>query len=286
MMPVRSRMLGAVLCSSLVLGSVGCGDEASFDEESLALGEATAALSSSEEPGEAGAEESVGFASDAELMTTVEEDADATGPVPEGAGAVCDFGAKRSEVRDAYDADGDGRLNRSELAELKKDLDLTRVRPRFARLAWRLRANAFLLIRWAFDEDGDRRLSDEERAALVAAFEQRCTRLHQQALDAFDADGNGLLDTAEREAARQAARARLVAKYQEVLAQYDRNGNGSLEAAERVQLRADGLAQARERRAAVIARYDTDGDGVLSAGEKDALAAAIRQRIEEGRQAP
>jgi Ca2+-binding EF-hand superfamily protein len=286
MMTMRSRMLGAVLCSSLLLGGVGCGDEASIEEEPLALGEAAASLSSSEETGEAGAEESVGFASDAELMSSVEEEAEGTGPVPEGAGTVCDFDAKRDEVRQEYDADGDGRLSRSELAELQKDLDLPRSRPRFARFAWRLRAKAFELIRWAFDEDGDRRLSEAERAALVSAFEQRCLRLRAQALEAFDTNGDGVLDATEREAARQAARARLVAKYQAVLAEYDRNGNGSLEASERVQLRADLLAQARERRAAIIARYDANGDGVLNGQERDALAAAIRQRIAEGRQSP
>jgi Ca2+-binding EF-hand superfamily protein len=283
MKPMRSRMLGAVLCSSLLLGSVGCGEDAALEEESLAVGEAAAALTSSEEEGEAGAEESVGSASDAELTATVEEEANAVGPVPEGAGTVCDFGAKRAEVLQEYDTDGDGHLDRGELAELKKDLDVTRLSPRFARFAWRLRANAFLRIRWAFDVDGDRRLSDEERAALVSAFEQRCNRLREQALEAFDTNGDGVLDATEREAARQAARARLVAKYQEVLAEYDRNGNGVLDTVERVLLRADWLARAWELRVAVIAQYDTDGDGRLNAAEKEALAAAIRERIAEGR---
>ncbi|ADO68446.1 uncharacterized protein STAUR_0642 [Stigmatella aurantiaca DW4/3-1] len=285
MMRIRSRFLGAVVCSSLLMGSVGCGDDASSSEEELAVGEATAALTSSEEDGDAGAEDSVGYATDAELTAAAEEEAEGIQPVPEDAGSVCDFEAKKQQVRDEYDADGDGSLSRSELAALRKDLDFTPLRPRFARFAWRLRTSAFLRIRWVFDENGDRRLSEEERAALVDTFEARCTRLRQQALAAFDANGDGTLDASERETARQAARARLVAKYQEVLAEYDNNGNGTLDTAERAQLRADLLTRARVRRAAVFAQYDTNDDGMLSAEEKQALADAIRQRIEEGRSA-
>jgi Ca2+-binding EF-hand superfamily protein len=228
------RLLTAALCFTLPLATVAC--NASPEESELAVGEAAAFLSASEESGDIGAE------------------------------AVADASSETLTAMSAEDVDlaADGRT------------------PRFARQGLRMRNWAFWRVRWAFDENGDKVLSTEERTALVDAMEARCERLRQQALEKYDTNQDGTLDESERTAARQAIRAAWEQKRQELLAQYDTNANGTLELTERAQLREDRVAAARARRQELLAQYDTNKDGRLSPEEALPLRQEIQRRIIEG----
>jgi Ca2+-binding EF-hand superfamily protein len=278
------RLLAAALCFTLPLGLVACGKDAV--EEDLAVGEAAAFLTASEEGGDIGGE-AVADADTTTMQSMATEDVDTLNQEPTDEGNLCDFSARRQEVLEKYDADGDGTLSRAELAELRADLGERRdtVRPRLAQLRQRARHWAFWRVRWAFDEDGSGSLSAEERTALVDAMEARCERLRDERLEKFDANDDGKLDEAERLAARQAVRARWQEKRQALLAEYDTNGNGVLDDGERLALRQDRVTAAQERRATLMATYDTNGDGTLSTAEALPLREEIQRRIIEGRDA-
>ncbi|MCI0573910.1 MAG: calcium-binding protein [Myxococcaceae bacterium] len=276
---LHRRLLSAALAGTLALGATAC--NGNLAEEELALGEATAALTTSEEAGEIGAD-AVANADATQIAALVDEQAALAGEVSDSASGVCDFRAKREQVLAEYDANKDGRLDREELQAIKADLTDASARARFFRLGWRVRVQGFMRVRWAFDENGDRTLSTEERTAMVDALEARCERLHAAVLEKFDADGNGTLDEAERQAARQAFRAKLAARREEILANYDANQDGVLDLEERAKLREDRMLEWQERRAALIAKYDTNGDGVLSAEEALPLRKEIQDRIING----
>jgi Ca2+-binding EF-hand superfamily protein len=275
------RLLTAALCFALPLGGVACSPAP--EEAELAVGEAAAYISASEESGDIGADAVVDAS--AETLTSIAaEDVDTATEAPADSAGVCDFSARRQEVLEKYDANQDGKLDRAELRALKGDLD-TQTNPRFARAGLRLRRWAFWRVRWAFDEDGDKVLSAEERTAMVDAMEARCQRLHQQALEKYDTNHDGTLDDAERQAARQAFRTAWAQKRQELLATYDTNGNGVLELSERAALREDRLEAARARRQALVAQYDTNHDGRLSTEEALPLRQELQRRIIEGNDA-
>jgi Ca2+-binding EF-hand superfamily protein len=277
------RRLLAALLVTLPLGTLGC--NAGLSEEDLALGEAAAFIVASEESGAIGAD-AVADASPEDLATLGAEDMATATTEPVDDGNVCDFGARRQAVLEKYDANGNGTLDRPELRELKADLGEGGIfRPRLAQIGRRARHQAFWRVRWAFDEDGDRTLSTEERTALVDALRARCERRRAERLEAYDANKDGTLDDAERQAAREAVRAKWEAKRQELLAKYDANGNGTLEDAERAVLREERIAAARARRAALLAQYDTDGDGRLSTAEALPLRKELQRRIIEGHDA-
>jgi Ca2+-binding EF-hand superfamily protein len=275
------RLLTAALCFTLPLGGAACNPAPS--ETELVLGEAAAFLTTSEESGVIGADAMAGTSLDT-LSPMAIEDAETYVDGSPDSGAVCDFSARRQEVLERYDANRDGRLDRTEFQALRADLT-GQTHPRFSRLGLRMRMWAFWRVRWAFDENGDRQLSLEERTALVDAMEARCHRLHQQALEKYDANGDGKLDEAELQVARDARRAAFLRKHQELLARYDTNGNGFLDFTERAQLREDRIAAARAHRQAVLAQYDTNGDGHLSVEEALPLRKEIQRRIIEGHNA-
>jgi hypothetical protein len=75
------------------------------------------------------------------------------------------------------------------------------------------------------DTDGDRRLSEAEREAAKAKFQE----LRKEFLAKHDKDGDGKLHDTEREAAREAIKGRL----QEAKTRCDTNGDGKLDEAER-----------------------------------------------------
>lgn len=274
------QLLTAALCFALPLGGIGC--NSALSDEDLALGEAAAFLTASEESGAIGGDAVAAAAPDTLASMGAEDAGTATEP-PVDDGSACDFAARRQAVLEKFDTNGNGELDREELRALKADLGGTR--PRLAQLGRRARHQAFWRVRWAFDEDGDRTLSSEERSALVDALQARCERRRAERLERYDTNQDGTLDEAERQEAREAVRARWEAKRQELLAKYDTNGNGTLEDAERAVLREDRIAAARERRAALLARYDTNGDGQLSTEEALPLRQEIQRRIIEGHDA-
>ncbi len=280
------RLLAAALCFTLPLGMVACGT--SPEEEALYIGEGAAFLASSEEGGDIGGD-AVADANATTMQALVTEEVDASQEEPVDSGGPCDFSARRQAVLERYDANGDGRLGRAELRELKADLGERGqvVRPRLAQVGQRARYWAFWRVRWAFDENGDGTLSTEERTTLVDAMEARCERLRSERLETFDTNDDGTLDEAERQGAREVVLAKWQAKRQQLLAKYDTNGNGVLDVdnGERGTLRQDRMAAVQARRATLMATYDTNGDGWLSTQEALPLRQEIQRRIIEGRDA-
>jgi len=112
-----------------------------------------------------------------------------------------------------------------------------------------------------FAADGDGELSEEERAAAVAAR-------RAEILAAFDADGDGELNEEELAAAREARQAEREARHAERLAEMDTDGDGEVSEEER-----DAFHAAR------LAEIDTDGDGEISPEEHEAARTA---RCESG----
>jgi Ca2+-binding EF-hand superfamily protein len=273
------RLLTAALCFALPLGSVACNPAPG--EAELAMGEAAAYITTSEESGDIGADALVDASTDT-LSPMIAESVDTATEAPAESAGMCDFSARRQEVLEKYDTNHDGRLDRAELRALREDLATSGRTPGFARGGLRLRPWAFWRVRWAFDEDGTGTLSTEERTALVDALEARCQRLRQQFLEKYDTNRDGTLDEAERMAARQDIRAAWEQKRQELLARYDANANGTLELTERAQIREDRLAAARTQRQALLAQYDTNQDGRLSPEEALPLREEIQRRIIEG----
>jgi hypothetical protein len=72
-----------------------------------------------------------------------------------------------------------------------------------------------------FDNNGDGKLDDAERAQMKAAFEARRAERHKQALARYDLDKDGKLDAAERKAMRDD---KLAERFQAM----DKNGDGKL----------------------------------------------------------
>jgi Ca2+-binding EF-hand superfamily protein len=277
--PPYRRLLTAALCFALPLGSVACNSVP--EEAELALGEAAAFITTSEESGDIGADAVADVSTDT-LSPMMAESVDTSTEAPSENAGMCDFSARRQEVLERYDTNQDGRLDRAELRTLKEDLATPGATPGFARPGLRLRHWAFWRVRWAFDEDGSGSLSSDERTALVEAMEARCQRVRQRFLEKYDTHQDGTLDEAERTAARQAIRAAWEQKRQELLAKYDANSNGVLELTERGQLREDRMAAARAQRQALLQQYDTNQDGRLSPQEALPLRQELQRRIIEG----
>lgn len=279
---MHSKLRTTLFSLSLAVAGLGCNAPAPTTEEQSAVSEASSALSVAEESGDVTADVSGG-----ETELALAADADDASVLPDEAPAdvdgVCDLQGRRARVLARYDANGNGQLDRPELAALREDLI---DRGGFAaRFAIAHRRHVLRRLAWVFDDNGDGQLSSDERTALVDALEARCERIKANVVARFDANGDGQLDQAERQAAKDALRARLAAERQRILAAYDANENGVLDDGERLTLRQDRVAAFRARRAEVIARFDADGDGSLNDAEKLALRQAIQQRIIEGRDA-
>lgn len=279
MRPTRLLTLG-VAAAALTL--TAC--QGALQDEELALGEASAYILTTQEDGLT--DEAVAGADTETVSATAAEEA-ATAETSTGdEGGTCDFRGLRQRVLEKYDVNGDGKLQRDELRQLREDLAARGLSPRLLALGARARVWGWWRLKWVFDENGDHTLSAEERAALVDALEARCERLRAERLAKYDANHDGTLDDAERAQARADARARWEAYRAELLARYDANGNGVLDDLERYQLRSDRLEAWRQKRLELMQKYDTNGDGTLSVEEALPLRKALQRRLIEGPSAP
>jgi EF hand len=276
------KTLRQALLTLAFAAASSCAGPAMTQDETL-VGEASSALTVAEETGDVTAD-AAGAETDAALGVSGDESA-AVPEMPGDTDGVCDVGARRARVLARYDANDDGRLEATERAALKADLEARVGHPLAVRFGLAHRAHVMRRLHWVFDTDGDGALSSDERTAMVDALEARCERLRAAVIARFDANGDGSLDATERQAAKDAFVARVQAARQQVLAQYDTNGNGVLDDGERAALRDDRIAAFKARRAAVVSQFDANHDGVLDDAEKLALKNAIIQRIEEGRDA-
>ncbi|MFT3711710.1 MAG: calcium-binding protein [Archangium sp.] len=275
------KMLLQSLLAAVAFSGLAC-NQPQMTEDETVVGEASSALSVAEESGDVTADVAGG---ETELSLTADADDSAVLPaeMASDADGVCDLQGRKARVLARYDANGNGQLDRPELAALRADLI---DRGGFAaRFAIAHRRHVLRRLAWVFDDNGDGQLSADERTALIDALQARCERIKANVIARFDANGDGSLDQTERQAAKDALRARLEQERQRILTAYDVNQNGVLDEGERLQLRSDRIAAFRTRKAEVVAHFDANGDGSLDDAEKLALRQAIQQRIIEGRDA-
>ena len=202
--PLKSRIIPMLATVTLAAGAFACGGAA----ENADLDTSTALLVAEEEA-DVGAD-AVAGSDEATIAETAAEEAAIT-PEPGDANSFepCNFAARRQQVLEAFDADADGQLNRQERAAVADAVaDRASHRPVASRILKRRRKAVGRRVRWAFDEDGDRALSQTEKDELIAAMQSRCQLRYDRILDQFDADGSGDLSDEELTAVRAARRAR------------------------------------------------------------------------------
>jgi Ca2+-binding EF-hand superfamily protein len=91
-----------------------------------------------------------------------------------------------------------------------------------------------------FDKDGDGKLSDEERKAMMEANKARMEEFRKTREKPFDKDGDGKLNDEERKAmmeAMQKRRPNAGPQFQEMLKKFDKDGDGKLNEEERKAMR-------------------------------------------------
>ena len=87
-----------------------------------------------------------------------------------------------------------------------------------------------------FDKDGDGKLSDDERKAMMEARKTMMEKLMKEREKEFDKDGDGKLNDEERKAMLEKVRQRRpegASHFQEILKKYDKDGDGKLNNEER-----------------------------------------------------
>lgn len=114
-----------------------------------------------------------------------------------------------------------------------------------------------------FDTDKDGKLSEAERAAARARFQD----LRGDIIDKFDTDGDGTLSETERAAIREQFQARRA----ELTAKYDADGDGILGPDER-----KAMWQGIHKQ--LLEKFDADGDGKLNEAERKAAMDAWLMR--------
>ncbi len=87
-----------------------------------------------------------------------------------------------------------------------------------------------------FDKDGDGKLNDQERAAMMEARKEQMERLRLAREKEFDKDGDGKLNDQERAAMMEAFKQRnpdAAQRMQEMIKRFDKDGDGKLNDEER-----------------------------------------------------
>jgi len=88
-----------------------------------------------------------------------------------------------------------------------------------------------------FDKDGDGKLNEEERKAMMAARMAMGENLRKQREKQFDKDGDGQLNDEERKAMMEANRARMEEFRKAREKKFDKDGDGKLNDEERKAMR-------------------------------------------------
>jgi Ca2+-binding EF-hand superfamily protein len=119
-----------------------------------------------------------------------------------------------------------------------------------------------------YDQNGDGRLDEDEKAAAHAAMRKDGGGegdRRKQMLKRFDKDGDGKLNDAERAAAEKAREAMEKGgggKFREqAIKRFDQDGDGKLNETEQ--------AEAEKFRAEQLKKFDADGDGQLNETERE-----------------
>ncbi len=118
---------------------------------------------------------------------------------------------------------------------------------------------------WVYDDNGDGKLDDAERANLTA--DQVARRAARKAR--VDGDHDGTVSPEERAVAKDVARHARAEKKAERLAKHDVNKDGKLDPVER-----------SRAKAAKLAAFDKNKDGALDPAETAAARAAARAKLQ------
>ena len=191
----------------------------------------------------------------------------------------------RAKMMARFDKDGDGKLDKAEMAEAQKAMAAKKT------VQVRTVAEIRQEMLAKYDKNGDGRLDGNERAlAGKMMFESRYATMtprdKQMILHQFDRDGDGKLSEAEKAAihappaspgAPKAPSARAM------IGSYDKNGDKMLDASELTQLlRSRGVVAPvgtvtvpPEVRLEILREHDKNKNGVIDPSERDAANAAL-----------
>jgi Ca2+-binding EF-hand superfamily protein len=164
----------------------------------------------------------------------------------------------------AYDVDGSGTLDATEIAALRADIQ-ARCEERLSKLVEQ------------FDTNGDGALDDAEWEAARASLRERISEHRHGRIAEFDTNADGHLDADERAALRET----VLERRAEVVAEFDADGDGQLSEEERAELqdhlrvcvKTDLPMDSRE----VAREHRTDGrpDGIVRGQGEDGADDAV-----------
>lgn len=125
-----------------------------------------------------------------------------------------------------------------------------------------------------FDKDGDGKLNDDERKAMMDARKALGEKMRKDREKEFDKNGDGKLDEAEKTAMMAAQTARMEQFKKAREKQFDKDGDGKLSDEERKAM----MAEFQKRRPntgpqfqEMMKRFDKDGDGKFNDEERKAM---------------
>ncbi len=128
-----------------------------------------------------------------------------------------------------------------------------------------------------FDKDGDGKLNEVERKAMMDARMAMGEKLRKGREKQFDKDGDGTLNAEERKAMVEANKARMEEFRQAREKPFDKDGDGKLSEEERKAMMA-GMQKRRPNAGPqfqeMMKTFDKDGDGKLDVEERKAMREA------------
>ena len=129
-------------------------------------------------------------------------------------------------------------------------------------------------MKFVYDADDDRELSEEERATMLADFTERCEAIHERLVEAFDLDGDGELSEEEKQAARDEMEARKP--------EHEGCGGEDMEGGERAEgaptCPVNERSESVNRRKAVSQRGEAESVNERAKRESQSRAAKLRAR--------
>jgi len=179
----------------------------------------------------------------------------------------------RERIMKRFDTDGDGKLSDTERAAL-----VEAVKARFGD-----RAEGLLQ---KFDAGDDAALNEEAargafRQGVIAKLREIGEKVRAKVLEKFDTDGDGKLGETERAALLEAAKKRFGEKAETFIQKHDTDNDGRLNDQEWAAAVQDLRSGIRSKIIAYIKQHDIDGDGQLNAQEREALKADAKARFEQ-----
>jgi Ca2+-binding EF-hand superfamily protein len=179
----------------------------------------------------------------------------------------------RERIMNRFDTDGDGTLGAAERAAL-----VEAAKARFGD-----RAGGLLQ---KFDDGDDAALNEKSaretfRQGVIAKLREIGEKVRAKVLEKFDTDGDGKLGETERAALLEAAKKRFGDKAETFIQKHDTDNDGQLNDPEWAAAVQDLRSGIRSKSIAFVKQHDTDGDGQLDAQEREDLKADAKARFEQ-----